>query len=119
MNGLDFHYAFQMGKMLGKRSSQSLDHVQIAARLSMIGNGAALSYWNGTIDVNLLEPGLTLSSRRVLASGNQIDAALFERANARLAELEGMRAIRKGPLGWVNTPWTPAPDGSDDEDLNQ
>lgn len=82
--------------------SKPLDHVQIAAKLGLIGNGAALSYWNGSIDVNLLEPNINGSSRRILASGNQIDAALFERANERLKELEARNAIRKHPLGWVN-----------------
>ncbi len=78
-----------------------LDIIQVEAKLAALGNGIAISYWNGTYDINLLEPGLTLSSRRILASGEAIDKALFERAEKRIGELKSGGAIWRGPHGWV------------------
>lgn len=91
-----------------------LDPVQLANKLATLGNGAAISYWNGTYDINLLEPGLTLSSRRILASGGAIDAALFDRATARLVELraKGGSQVTTNPTllatasdTWVSVCW--------------
>lgn len=70
-------------------TSKPLDRRQIEAKLALLGNGAAISYWNGTFDINLLKPGLTNSSRCILASGGEIDQGLFERAIMRLNELKG------------------------------
>lgn len=70
-----------------------LDSVQLGARLAMLGNGAALVYWNGDYTVSLLEPAMRNSSRRVLACGN-IGKALFDRADARLAELRKLGAVK-------------------------
>lgn len=67
---------------------------QIKNKLAALGNGAAISYWNGSLDINMLEPGLTNSSRVILVSGNEITDELFQRANERLVTL---RAVGRLP----------------------
>ena len=57
-----------------------------------MGNGVCISYWNCSFDINLLEAGLIGGRRRILATGEKISEALFDRAEKRLAEIRSLPA---------------------------
>lgn len=60
-------------------------------QLRTIGNGAAVSIWNDTFDINLMGSALTGGERRILGSGNTIETALTN-AYKRIEELKKMGA---------------------------
>ncbi len=65
---------------------------QIENRLRCIGHGACVALWNGSFDVERLDSPRNGPIRRVLSSGGTIDEALFDRADARKAELVALNA---------------------------
>lgn len=79
-------------------TSRGIEH-----RLTVLGQGACVSYWNGSFDVQLLDAP-EKGQRRVLASGNRIDAELFDRADTRLAD------IRSRSDGDMKSPADPLPE---------
>lgn len=68
--------------------SRGMTARQIESRLYLIGHGACIAVWNGSFDVERLDSPRNGPIRRVLSSGGHVDEALFDRADARVAELK-------------------------------
>lgn len=66
----------------------------IENKMHMLPNGCCISLWNSTFEIELLESGLTNTSRRILSSSGSIDQGLFNRAHVRLAELRAKGVVK-------------------------
>lgn len=69
-----------------------MNSIQIEKRLRFIGNGACISCWNGSFDVQRLDSPRNGPIRLVLSSGDVINEALFDRADERVAHLKSVNA---------------------------
>lgn len=66
----------------------------IEDKMHLLPNGCCIALWNSTFEIELLESGLTNTSRRILSSSGSIDQGLFDRAHVRLAELRTLGVIK-------------------------